>query len=40
MNKEYEPKTCDFLLALLNHPEDKLPTEIKQLYRKYEKKTS
>ena len=21
-NKEYEPKTCDFLLALLNHPED------------------
>ena len=21
-NKEYGPKTCDFLLALLNHPED------------------
>ena len=21
-NKEYEPKTCDFLLALLDHPED------------------
>ena len=21
-NKEYEPKTCDFFLALLNHPED------------------
>ena len=36
-NKDYEPKTCDFLLVLLNHPEDIIPTEIKQLYRKYEK---
>ena len=36
-NKEYELKTCDFFLALLDHPEDIIYTEIKQLYRKYGK---